>query len=146
MQRTGVCSLILEGEEVDEVRKGWREVRYKFAREGIVSPIGYLFEKGSIKWTSEPIPVVITAAVSSSLIGKALDIRRDDDGWLSADIEWSSSDETLIESINRENFLTIFGNKLEMVDDPNIPSVKRIKTITLRELFLTDDLDVWGVK
>lgn len=95
-------------------------MRYRFAREGILTPIGkHFFEPESIKWDSDRrIPVTWSNNFSDpeALMGYATDIQREDDGWLTAEIEWTEKGRQVEDFVNKDFFLTVYLNHLEETD------------------------------
>ena len=120
-------------------------MRYRFAVEGIDTEIGNSLEVGSVKMDEPSYPVTLGNNWQlDSVIGKATELRREDNGELTAEIEWHEKmiDE-LIAKINTEMFLTIYANK---IDDERIAARKRlVKSCELRAIFIALDMeDPWA--
>ena len=120
-------------------------MRYRFAVEGIDTEIGNSLEVGSVKMDEPSYPVTLGNNWQlDSVIGKATELRREDNGELTAEIEWHEKmSEELIAKINTEMFLTIYANK---IDDERIAARKRlVKSCELRAIFIALDMeDPWA--
>lgn len=114
-------------------------MRYRFAREGVKTVVGdHVFMPSSIQWEGS-IPVCLNNDFrQSDVIGVATDLRREDEGWLTAEIEWASDMGLDVGTVNQTSFLTIYGNQLFRSEN----DAKEITNITLRSLFLTEG-DPW---
>jgi len=65
--------------------------RHKFAREGIRVKNNHFFEVDSLVWDEQVVVTWMFEFSAKSILGVASNIRREEDGWLSAEIEWSDS-------------------------------------------------------
>lgn len=96
-------------------------MRYRFAREGVLTVVNnHFFDPESIRWdSSKLIPVTWENNFSDpeALMGAASDLRREDDGWLTAEIEWNTKGQQVADFINKDAWLTIHLNKLVETDE-----------------------------
>ena len=114
--------------------------RYRFAREGHDNVLKNFFIPGSIKFREDAHFHVSLNNVFDKVVGKASGLRREDDGWLTAEVEWVEDKEAYPNLLsNGELFLTIFGNELLIKQEGGTLTVE---SINLRSLFLTSE-DPW---
>lgn len=120
-------------------------MRYRFAREGIDTIIGNHLEPGALTWSEVGLPVSWNANwYSNNLIGMASDIRREDDGWLTAEVKWNTKGEAMIEQVgfdvNDENgtiWLTIYVTDIVEQQRESYNGQRVVKQGILRSLFVT---------
>jgi hypothetical protein len=126
-------------------------MRYRFAREGIDTIIGHHFSPGAIKFEDREYPVTWSNSfMAEDLIGAAKDLRREDDGTLTAEIHWySGRGEQAGEIVDNSKYgwLTIYGNEVVKKGDyplgPGRPQIE-INSLTLKCLFVCYGLeDPW---
>lgn len=105
-------------------------MRYRFAREGVLTVVGkHFFDPESIKWDpSRLIPVVWdnNFGNADAVMGTASEIRREDDGWLTAEIAWNQKGIEVEPFINKDAFLTIHLNKLVETDNSSLEGGRRV--------------------
>lgn len=90
--------------------------RHRFALEGVETPLKRTIEVDAIKILDDEIPVVWNADLSDldKLMGAATDFQREDDGWISAEIDWNPDYQSLIDhDLAKSFFLTIWANEVE---------------------------------
>lgn len=119
-------------------------MRYRFAREGIQTKSGHFLEPEALVWEEKPILVVWGNDFSwpDNILGKATDLRREEDGWLTAEIEWTTEKGKQAEKlIDRDIFLTVYCNKIlpdTWVEGP----VRHVEKANLLSIFTTLE-DTW---
>lgn len=124
-------------------------MRYRFAREG-VKTIGSkaFFEPESIKWVPDKsIPVTYENNFSDpgAIMGKASDLRREDDGWLTAEIEWNEKGEAISEEIGKTLWMTVMVNHILESLERTIENAewRIVKACDLRVIYASSLEDPW---
>lgn len=109
-------------------------MRKIIAFEGTIKIPGLLLELGSLKWSEEPIPVTSswTAKRDWEIIGKARDLRLEDDGSITA--EFTPLVDSYNETIERNSF-TVFANEVFSNTENN---VRVVQSATIREIFIPE--------
>jgi hypothetical protein len=117
-------------------------MRKIICREG-VEDLGHIFEVGSLQW-SDPLPLVWNFSHDNigNVLGRAEDIRREENGEITAEIVFNDSDKaqqarTTLE--NKDTCCTIFANKIyekriTVGEDEEAHAVRLIKSATIREV------------
>lgn len=116
-------------------------MRHKFAHEGIDTIIGQRWELGSIKF-EEDAEYFVTWDNNFSvenIIGKASDIRREDDGTLTAEIDWAETEkaEQSLDLLDKQVFLTVYVNQAVFNRDRDDHGQIVVTSGQLRALFVT---------
>lgn len=123
-------------------------MRYRFAREGTktVGSNAY-FEPESLKWDpSKPVIVNFTNDFQAdNVIGKATDIQREDDGWLTAEIEWNDKGDQVALNLDKNMWLTIYINHILESDQTSLDGSgwRMVKSGDLKAIYATTDSDPW---
>lgn len=124
-------------------------MRYRFAREG-VKTIGSkaFFEPESIKWPVDGVIPVFwenNFSDATKLLGSASDLRREEDGWVTADIAWNLKGEEVEGQVNKEVWLTVFVNHILEKESTDIAGKdwRIIQSCTLRGIYTSALEDPW---
>ena len=128
-------------------------MRYRFAREGIDTIIGNHLKPYSMLWEQAELPINYNANWTvEALIGVASDIRREDDGQLTAEVKWNDHGLMLIEAMHQDVnakdgtlWLTIVANMILEKGEAGVGTQRVVHQATIRELFVTMHLqDPWA--
>lgn len=111
-------------------------MRKTISWEGEEKVPGVVLEKGSLQWSEDPIPLVWSFEQSvESVLGTASDLRREDDGRITAEVTLS---ENLPNAQSTKNaiehgdvVLTTWSNNLA---EYNNNGVRRIRSATIRSV------------
>lgn len=123
-------------------------MRYRFAREG-VKTVGSkaFFEPESIKWDPDrPIPVTYSNDIRpENFIGSASDIRREEDGWITAEIKWNDKGDQVALLLDETLWLTVYIHHLLESEGTSLDGSgwRMIKSCDLKVIFATHDGDPW---
>lgn len=115
-------------------------MRYRIAREGVHTILGTFFEENSIKWDDDKEYVVTWSNNFSNpemVMGKATRLQYDEDGWITADIEWNENATTLAAMVNKDFFLTIYGNQVE--ETKGAKGTRLVHSVTLKAIYCAID-------
>lgn len=120
-------------------------MRYRFAREGIDTIIGNHLEPGSLTWSEVGLPVSGYADWdASSIIGMASDVRREDDGWLTAEVKWNERGQLMCDGLEQDVndeggmlWLTIYATDLTEEGKITPESQRIVHRGTIKALFVT---------
>lgn len=128
-------------------------MRYRFARENIDTIIGYHYNEGALKFEegkTYPVYWENDFSATGNLIGQASVIKREDDGWLLAEIAWvNEKGEQAAQLVaDGQGFVTIYGN--EVVKQGSYPASQgntaqfEVQSVTLKALYVCyDATDPW---
>lgn len=128
-------------------------MRYRFAREGVDTVIGNHLKYGSLLW-EETLPVTWRAGNRlDDVVGTASEIRREDDGWLTAEVMWNAKGREMFEALDSDIntsepgvWLTIFAH-LITEESPQVGAMRVIHQATVKYLFVTlQQEDPWKDK
>ena len=124
-------------------------MRYRIAREGVDTIIGNHLEVGALKFEEDKTYVVtwMNNFTVDNIIGTAHDLRREDDGEITAEIEWNENGDAIVELLGEKCFVTIYGNEVEQLGgfpkndgDPQV----LVRSVTLKALFVDNGaIDPW---
>lgn len=124
-------------------------MRYRFAREGVktVGSIAF-FSTESIKWDTNRAIIVNYEndfTDPDNIVGKATDLRREDDGWLTAEIEWNDGGEAIKDDIDVSAWLTVNVANLFETEERTIENEEWlvINSCELRIIYATAGGDPW---
>lgn len=109
-------------------------MREVIAYEDVYHPALSFLKYGSIKWAGEyPIPITAWESYTHKLLGEASDIRRGDDGEITAEIQWFDEDyKTAVE--DGLMALTLWCNDL---DAEHIENTMVVQSAMLRKIYPT---------
>ena len=124
-------------------------MRYRFAREGVKTMgSNAYFEPEGLKWDPDkPLVVNYTNDFrAENVVGVATEIRREEDGWLTAEIEWNDKGDQVALHLDDTMWLTIYLNHLLENDETDIGGARwrRIKSADLKGIFVTILEDPWA--
>ena len=96
-------------------------MRYLFAREGVDTVINNHLRPGSLKWEEESLPITWQGRNTlQDIIGTATELRREDDGCLTAEVLWNSKGQEMLDALGVDvntpksgAWLTIYANHVE---------------------------------
>lgn len=122
-------------------------MRYRFAREGITTILDVHLVEGSLQWDDDKlIPVLWENDFSTQgILGQAHDLRREDGGWLSAEIDWTNEDKSpaVVELIDHGDlFLTIYATNVTEQDRRASGGHRHVQQAELRSIYTTMN-DTW---
>ena len=120
-------------------------MRYNVAREGVLTHLGTVFQPGSIQWDEDQEYIVTWTNRFDNpemIMGRAKDIQRQEDGWITADITWIDENiQALVDGVNRDYHLTIWANQ---VGSKMEYGKKIVSTCTVKAFFVSpDDKSPW---
>lgn len=122
-------------------------MRYKFAREGIDTVLDTHLNKDSLHWDEKPIVVNYSNEWDlNNILGTAHDLRREDDGWITAEIEWNEKGELIAHQLGEDCYLTIYANQVSEQDQRRTGGQRVIRMAKLRAIYATMGSDPWAEK
>lgn len=111
--------------------------RHRIGREGVKTSHGLLLVEGGLTWSDEPVPLLIVEESAgpghsgARLIGTVTDVRREAEGWITADL-----------SDPRSGYAPEMDCRGPLFDEVEVDGVRVVRRMTLMAVTL-GKLPVW---
>jgi hypothetical protein len=127
-------------------------MRTLVCREGVQDIHDYIIQAGALKWPDDPLPISYEAKWDEKLIGRADKLRREKNGWITADVEFFDDENAkYVATLLGKGFgLTVWANNITRVIEEN-KEATLIKSGDIRAIFATTGIpwayeDTFGEK